>query len=89
MKKLFALLLCAAMLLSMAACGTTPAENPGSTDGSVGNVNVDDGKEQKDPVVLEMFFAGNGIQSDTQKVEDRVNELLKSYEGLEHVSIHI
>lgn len=75
MKRLLALLLCTAMLLGMAVCGTASAE--------------DNGKAAKDPVVLEMFFAGNGIQSDTKKVENRVNELLKSYEGLEHVTIHI
>lgn len=89
MKKLLALLLCAVMLLSLAACGT-----PAETDESKGtpssdNASSDNGTEPKNPVVLEMYFAGNGTQTDTKKVEDHVNELLKSYEGLEHVSIHI
>lgn len=46
-------------------------------------------KEEKEPVLLEWYFRGNGQQEDTDEVEARVNELLKEYPGLEHVSINI
>lgn len=42
-----------------------------------------------DPVTLEWYYRGNGIQKDTQLVEDTLNEYLKSYEGLEHVTVHM
>jgi len=45
--------------------------------------------EAKKPVTLEMYFRGNGMQQDTQKVEDHVNELLKEYKGLEHVTVKL
>ncbi len=46
-------------------------------------------ENSKDPVTLEWYYRGNGIQKDTQAVEDRINELLKDYEGLEHVTISL
>jgi putative aldouronate transport system substrate-binding protein len=42
--------------------------------------------EEKEPVTLSWWYRGNGEQADTFKVQDRMNELLESYAGLEHVS---
>ena len=44
---------------------------------------------EKGPVTLEWYYRGNGQQEDTELVEQRVNELLKSYPGLEHVTINL
>ncbi len=46
-------------------------------------------EEPKEPVLLEWYFNGNGQQADTEEVEAAVNELLKEYPGLEHVSINL
>lgn len=46
-------------------------------------------EEPKEPVLLEWYFNGNGQQADTEEVEAAVNELLKDYPGLEHVSINL
>lgn len=46
-------------------------------------------EETKEPVTLEWYYRGNGIQTDTQAVNDRVNELLKEYPGLEHVTVNL
>jgi len=46
-------------------------------------------EEKKEPVTLAWWYRGNGEQADTAKVEDKVNEMLKSYKGLEHVSIDL
>lgn len=45
--------------------------------------------EQKAPVTLSWWYRGNGEQADTMKVQNAVNEMLKTYEGLEHVSIEL
>lgn len=87
MKRLLALLLCMVMLFGMVACGTQ-SETPTEPGNNSPETNAPE-EVKKDPVVLDMYFAGNGIQTDTQKVENRVNELLSTYEGLEHVSIRI
>ncbi len=42
----------------------------------------------KDAVVLEWYFRGCGQQEDTDAVEARVNELLKTVPGMEHVSVN-
>lgn len=80
MKKLFTLLLCMTLLLGIAACGT-----PSNSTDPQNNTE----QEKKAPITLDMYYAGNGPQTDTQKVEDHINELLKTYEGLENVSIHL
>ncbi len=43
----------------------------------------------KEPVTLVWYFVGNGEQKDTQLVNDKINEMLKSVPGMEHVSIKL
>lgn len=40
-------------------------------------------------VTLNWYYRGNGTQEDTGLIQDRVNELLKNYEGLENVTISL
>lgn len=44
---------------------------------------------EKDTVTLEWYYRGNGLQADTQKVNDRVNELLHAIPGFENVNVHL
>lgn len=76
-KKVLGTLTALAMALGMAGCGKEQE----------GNQNQQE--QAKDSVVLEWYYRGNGIQKDTQAVEDAVNTLLKDYEGLEHVTLHM
>lgn len=95
--KAIALLLAACMTFALTACGQTGGETQkGSSSGSSvpkessGQASQSgSSQEEKEPVVLEWYYRGNGQQKDTDEVEARVNELLKSYPGLEHVSINI
>ena len=41
----------------------------------------------EDTVTLHWWYRGNGEQADTELVNARVNEMLKSYEGLENVEV--
>ena len=97
-QKLLALLLAVMMMLSMVACAKqatddtqTPAESTDATEpaDTTEDTTPADTTEEKEPVVLEWYFRGNGQQKDTAEVEAAVNELVKQYPGLEHVSIHI
>lgn len=97
-QKLLALLLAVMMVLGMAACAkqatddTTPAETTDTSDTPAATEEptpAEDTTEEKEPVVLEWYYRGNGQQKDTDEVEAAVNELLKQYPGLEHVSINI
>lgn len=45
--------------------------------------------DQKAPVTIAWWYRGNGEQADTLKVQDAMNEMLKTYEGLEHVSVQL
>ncbi len=83
-KKWLALGLAAAMVMGLAACGEDGKETTGG-----GGSSESGETEEKEPVLLEWYYRGNGQQEDTDKVEARVNELLKEYPGLEHVSINI
>lgn len=92
-QKTLAVLLAAGMALGTTACGqdTTNKESGSSAaeSGSAAESSSTVVEEAKDPVTLEWYFRGNGQQDDTDKVEEAVNELLKEYPGLEHVSINI
>lgn len=99
-KKWLAIGLSAAMLMGVTACGNENANNSKQTEsgtdkageaaGSTDKASEEEKEpEKKDPVLLEWYYRGNGQQEDTDKVEARVNELLKEYPGLEHVSINI
>ncbi len=95
-KKLIGLLLAATMVFSVVGCGQKDQEKEST---SVSSEKVESTQqtsessevkeEPKDPITLEWWYRGNGIQKDTQAVEDRINELLKEAEGLEHVTISL
>lgn len=44
--------------------------------------------EGGEAVTLEWYYRGNGIQKDTEMVEEKFNELLKTYPGMENVSVN-
>ena len=44
--------------------------------------------EEKEPVLLEWYYRGCGQQEDTDAVEAKVNELLKTVPVMEHVSVN-
>lgn len=84
-------LLCVGVAFGMCGCAKS-GETGGMTDGTVSGSSAgssDVGGEAKAPVRLEWYFRGNGEQQDTSLVEDEVNEILKSFPGLEHVSVNI
>ena len=93
-KKVLAMMLTTAMVIS-ALVGCGQKDESKSTAGSSSKVEESKAtgssvaEETKDPVVLEWYYRGNGQQQDTEEVEAKVNELLKEYPGLEHVSINI
>ena len=97
-KRILALLLGAVMTVGvLTGCGSSDenADNKSesntsvSEQASVSSPGETEAEKEKEPVTLEWYFNGNGPQQDTQKVEDYVNELLKDYEGLEHVTLHM
>ena len=87
-KKWLALGLATIMTFGVVACGNgdTPVVKESESNKATESVAE---PEVKEPVLLEWYFRGNGQQKDTEEVEARVNELLKNYPGLEHVSINI
>ena len=87
MKRICGALLVSTMVLGMAGCGQSADES--TTPGSETVESKTEAEETKDPVILEWYYRGNGPQKDTQLVEDTLNEYLKSYEGLEHVTVHM
>lgn len=95
-RRILSTLLTAAMACTMfAGCGQqgTASQESSTTKESTGSVTQQtvssEEKETKEPVVLEWYYNGNGQQADTEEVEASVNELLKEYPGLEHVSINL
>ena len=96
LKKIFGLLLATSMVFGVAGCGQeTSQETPAGNSNETGSQTAEsvaaetEPAEQKDPVTLEWYYRGNGIQKDTEAVEEYVNSLLKNIEGLEHVTIHM
>ena len=93
LKKALAGLLAICLMMAIVGCApanptpSTTAPNQGST--TAPKETTEAPAESKDPVVLEWYYRGNGQQKDTEEVEAAVNELLKEYPGLEHVSINI
>ena len=91
-KRVLALLVAMAFTAGIVGCGeqaTTSEVKTQSSEIVKEESKTEVKEEKKDPVTLEWYYAGNGMQQDTQKVEDYVNELLKEYEGLEHVTLHL
>lgn len=99
LKKMLACMLAACMLLAVSACGkaeektsedsTKPAASQTEAAKETSAAEETEDAGPKEPVTLEWYYRGNGQQEDTDKVEAAVNELLKSYPGLEHVSISL
>lgn len=95
--KALGLLLAASLTLGAAGCGqdadqeTTESRSgtASSEQPSQSAAATPEPQKAKDPVTLEWYYRGNGIQKDTGAVQDRVNELLKETEGLEHVTVHL
>ena len=88
-KKWLALGLATIMTFGVVACGNDDAPVVKESESNKATESVAEPEVQKEPVLLEWYFRGNGQQKDTEEVEARVNELLKDYPGLEHVSINI
>ena len=88
-KKWLALGLATIMTFGVVACGNDDTPVVKESESNKATESVAEPKVQKEPVLLEWYFRGNGQQKDTEEVEARVNELLKDYPGLEHVSINI
>lgn len=90
-KRWLALGLSTAMILgTFAGCGGDGKESVASEkESQATTASSEEVAEVKDPVTLEFYYRGNGQQKDTDKVEERVNELLKEYPGLEHVTLNI
>lgn len=94
-RKLTAMVLAVIMLVSLVGCATkdegekNEKNTPAVSTDSDSKKDKDDVVETKDPVTLEWWYRGNGTQKDTELVEDKANELLKTYKGLEHVSINL
>ncbi len=90
MKKLLALVLAVLMVLSMAACETKPVETtPPATQGGTDTQPKETEPVAKDPVTITYWYGGQGEMEDTQKVEDKLNEILKTIPGYEHITIDL
>lgn len=88
-KTFLSLLLAGTMAVSMIGCGEDK-EQSNSEAVSEKASESEVVEKVKDPVTLVWYYINSaGEQEDTQKVEERVNELLKDVEGLEHVSIDL
>ena len=90
MKKILAMLLALVMMFGMVACAQSN-EDPTDpvADNSNDNVsnNAEPVEEEKEPVTLTWWWPGNGPMPDTEMVNEAFNELLQTYEGMEHVSV--
>lgn len=84
------------MILGLGACGNNETAS-GEASASKGTDDVkqestqtetEEKKESSEPVVLEWWYRGNGIQKDTEMVEEAFNELLKTYPGMENVTVN-
>ena len=97
-KRWLALGLTAMMVMGLAGCGEK-APTGGETVPQTGTQEKEssssaEGGESsqaaaKDPVTLEWWYRGNGVQKDTETVEAAFNELLKTYPGMEHVTVNL
>ena len=84
------------MILGLGACGNNETAS-GEASASKGTDDVkqestqtetEEKKESSEPVVLEWWYRGNGIQKDTEMVEEAFNELLKTYPCMENVTVN-
>lgn len=87
-KKLFAMILAVLMVVSLAACGSEkPAETTAAAVQGTDGQTETTGKSSE-PIVLEWYYRGNGIQKDTELVETEFNKLLQTYPGMENVTVN-
>lgn len=86
LKSVLGLFLAATMMFGIVGCGAKEE----ATEAPASEAATEEvAEETKDPVTLEWYYRGNGPQTDTEKVEAAVNELLKDYPGLEHVTLNL
>ena len=97
-KRLTALLLALVLVLSFAACSKTTTEQPAQDEANTSTDTPADtqqettdtpAEETAEPIVLEWYYRGNGIQKDTELVETEFNKLLQTYPGMENVTVHL
>ncbi len=95
--KWMALGLSAVMALGMAGCGSTEGGQSAVADESipagteVASAESKTAEKESNPgeaVTLEWWYRGNGVQKDTEMVEEAFNELLKTYSGMENVTVN-
>lgn len=67
--------------------GQESASGESSSEESSSQESVSD-ETGGEAVTLEWWYRGNGVQKDTELVEDAFNELLKTYPGMENVTVH-
>ncbi len=94
-KSWLALGLAAVMTIGMVGCGnkeqqeTKEASKSGAESSQVvESSSKEETPEVKDPVTLEWWYRGNGVQKDTELVNEEFNKLLQTYPGMEHVTVH-
>lgn len=92
-KRILSTVLAICMICALfAGCSNAAASSKGtesSAPSSTASQAASSTPEKKDPVTLAWWFRGNGEQTDTDLVNDKVNEMLKSYAGLEHVTLEL
>lgn len=90
LKKLFALALALVMVFGLVACGgaETPTEPENDNVQNVTEAKNDEPQTSAEPIVLEWYYRGNGIQKDTELVETEFNKLLKTFPGMENVTVN-
>ena len=93
MKKFLALVLAVLMVLSMAACQTKPVETtpPATQGGNTPSTTApkETEPEPKEPVTITYWYGGQGQMEDTDKVEAKLNEILKTIPGYEYITIDL
>ncbi len=94
-KSWLALGLAAVMTIGVVGCGnkeqqeTKEASKTGTESSQVvESSSKEETPEVKDPVTLEWWYRGNGVQKDTELVNEEFNKLLQTYPGMEHVTVH-
>lgn len=90
LKKLLALALALVMVFGLVACGGEQnATEPNNDDvQNVTEAKNDEPQTSGEPIVLEWYYRGNGVQKDTELVETAFNELLKTFPGMENVTVN-
>lgn len=96
-RKVLALTMAFIMTLALAGCGnkstgetTAAAQKETTTAAASTAAQAGEGDdESKEPVKLVWWYRGNGEQKDTKMVQEALNEKLKTYPGLEHVTVEL